>query len=69
MGFHPAWKFETVIELIFKNGFATEIRNVSERIAEIRNNMLKKPFNGKNLNDSESLKKWIESTFRLDYHL
>jgi hypothetical protein len=36
MGFHPAWKYERVIELIFEGGLLTAEHDRSERMAEIR---------------------------------
>ncbi len=36
MGFHPAWKYNTVMELIFENGILTGEFDRSERMAEIR---------------------------------
>lgn len=36
MGFHPAWKYETVIELVFDAGILKETFDRSERMAEIR---------------------------------
>lgn len=36
MGFHPAWKYETVIELVFENGVLTSEYDRSEKMAEIR---------------------------------
>lgn len=36
MGFHPAWKYKTVIELIFDAGILKEEIDRSERMAEIR---------------------------------
>ena len=35
MGFHPAWKYSTVIELVFDNGYLTAEYDCSERMAEI----------------------------------
>ncbi|BDZ71293.1 hypothetical protein GCM10025861_18100 [Methanobacterium petrolearium] len=35
-GFHPAWKFEEVNELIFHDGKLTEKKDVSDKLAEVR---------------------------------
>jgi hypothetical protein len=40
MGFHPAWKYTTVIELIFTNGILQEDFDRSERMAEIRQKII-----------------------------
>lgn len=39
MGFHPAWKYRTVIELAFEDGKLTAENDRSERMAEIRRTM------------------------------
>jgi hypothetical protein len=36
MGFHPPWKYETVIELVFEGGVLKAEHNRSERMAEAR---------------------------------
>lgn len=36
MGFHPAWKYETVIELIFDAGILKQEYDRSDRMAEVR---------------------------------
>ncbi len=36
MGFHPPWKYETVIELVFENGVLQNEFDRSERMAEVR---------------------------------
>jgi len=36
MGFHPAWKYERVIELVFDNGVLLQEFDRSERMAEVR---------------------------------
>jgi hypothetical protein len=35
MGFHPAWKYETVIELVFERGTLTKEADRSEQMAEL----------------------------------
>lgn len=39
MGFHPAWKYKRVMELIFEAGTLTAEFDRSERVAEIRNEL------------------------------
>lgn len=36
MGFHPAWKYEEVVELIFDEGILTQAFDRSEQMTEIR---------------------------------
>lgn len=41
MGFHPAWKYRHVVEVILSHGYVTETRDVSGIMQEIRNKMVK----------------------------
>jgi hypothetical protein len=65
MGFHPAWKFGTVYELIFQDGKLIEKRNMSKKMAEIRNKLSDKPL--KPDFSETDLHEWIDSTFKLEY--
>jgi len=69
MGFHPAWKYKTVFELIFDNGKVVERRDVSSKIQELRNKMVKHPLRPESGASKEEISSWIESTFKLDYEL
>ncbi len=40
MGFHSAWKYETVFELIFENGILVEECDRSKKMAELRQQIL-----------------------------
>jgi hypothetical protein len=65
MGFHPAWKFRQVLELLFKEGRLTRAQDHSERIARIRDDIAsgKRP----DPDGSEDLPAWVSRTFELDY--
>jgi hypothetical protein len=41
MGFHPPWKYETVIELVFDSGILKFTFDRSEQMAEIRDLVIK----------------------------
>jgi hypothetical protein len=69
MGFHPAWKFREVVELIFDRGEIVDTRDVSEQMEKIRNEMVHKPLQPGLEEGEERIKSWIESTFSLDYDL
>jgi len=59
MGFHPAWKYRTVFELIFDQGDVGEIRDVSKQIEEWRNkNVVQRPFPEKGASEEE-IKAWL----------
>ena len=40
MGFHPAWKYTNVVELIFAKGILRQQFDRSERMADIRQGVL-----------------------------
>lgn len=68
MGFHPAWKYKTVFELIVSHGEVTETRDVSGRMEEVRRQMLKSPMQPGANATKEQIEQWVASTFRLNYY-
>lgn len=68
MGFHPAWKYKNVIELVISHGHVTETRDVSDAMQEIRNRMIKPGLEPDVHASREEIRKWIAETFRLDYN-
>jgi len=59
MGFHPAWKYRTVFELIFDQGDVEEIRDVSKQIEEWRNkHIVQRPYPEKGASEEE-IKAWL----------
>lgn len=69
MGFHPAWKYRTVLELVFDGGRLTEQHNVSRKMQDIRARMARRPLRPGTTSGEEEIGAWIESTFRLHYDL
>ena len=69
MGFHPAWKYKTVFEVIFSHGNVIETRNVSDRMEEIRKKMVKSPLQPGVNATKEEVQEWVASTFKLNYNL
>lgn len=68
MGFHPAWKYKTVFELILSHGYVIETRDVSRRMEEIRNEMVKSPLQPGVNASKEQIEEWVASTFKLNYN-
>ncbi len=64
MGFHPAWKYETVFELVFSRGTLLKTKDVSQRMAELRREMTKKPLQPGPDTPRQKLEEWIASTFK-----
>ena len=67
MGFHPAWKYRTVFELVISHGAVLETRNVSEQMEQVRNQMAKSPLEPGVKATPEQIKKWVAATFKLEY--
>jgi len=67
MGFHPAWKYRNVFELVLAQGYVLETRDVSERMEQIRNEMIKSPLEPDASATPEQIEAWVAAAFRLDY--
>jgi hypothetical protein len=67
MGFHPAWKYTEVHELLFEEGRLTEARDCSEAMARVRERMKNAPLAPGSRASKADVEQWIEKTFRLDY--
>jgi hypothetical protein len=67
MGFHPAWKYETVFELVFSQGHLIETKDVSGQMAELRERMSRQPLQPGTDVSRQELEDWIASTFKRSY--
>lgn len=65
MGFHPAWKYEDVRELLFTDGHVDAVQDRSAEMAEARR-MIESGA-AKDPDGDRNLASWIERTFTLDY--
>lgn len=68
MGFHPAWKYREVHELLFEDGRLQTSDDRSDAIAEIRDQQLAAAPLNPDARDSEKVATWIERTFSLSYY-
>ncbi|MEN0060786.1 MAG: hypothetical protein AAGA48_01485 [Myxococcota bacterium] len=68
MGFHPAWKYGTVIELLLREGHVEDVRDVSLLMAERRESVRNAPSPDRPPTRPE-LEAWIKRTFSRDYGL
>jgi len=66
MGYHPAWKYEEVYELIFDKGLLTDNRNISDKMREYRI-MQKNEHLGQEPGKPFDYDSWIEKCFSLKY--
>lgn len=67
MGYHPAWKYETVFELSISQGTVLETRDISQQMAELRTKMIHQPLQPGTDASNLDLQKWIASTFKRNY--
>lgn len=67
MGFHPAWKFEKVIELIFVNGVLTVAHDRSADMEKIRESKAGAGGQAKRLGSPVEIVGWIENCFDRRY--
>jgi hypothetical protein len=67
MGFHPAWKFRIVHELIFNGGELVESHDRSAAIDEFRNDMKDAPLKPGADSTRGEIRQWIERCFSQDY--
>jgi len=68
MGYHPAWKFREVHELVFTEGRLTEQRDVSAAMEKYRQERETTELKPNVLQTHPDIyKDWIRSTFSLDY--
>jgi hypothetical protein len=67
MGFHPAWKYRIVHELIFNDGELVESHDRSAAIAEFRDDMKDAPLKPDVDSTRQEIRQWIERCFSQDY--
>ncbi len=67
MGFHPAWKYEKVHELVFESGKLKSESDLSGKMVEVREKIKSETIEkGKNPSRNE-IEAWIDECFNRDY--
>lgn len=66
MGFHPAWKFSEVHELLVENGQVLCAEDRSAHMAEARALLSVLPLRPKDPRDNQEVAEWVSRCFRLD---
>ena len=71
MGFHPAWKHERVIELIFEKGVLQTEFDRSDQMADIRQRILKEPGDnhGSGMPSKDEIREFVERSFDRSYRM
>ena len=67
MGFHPAWNFEHVEELLFEDGKLMNRENVSHKLAETRKDLVANSLEPDFDPPSAKVLEWIKNAFSLEY--
>lgn len=67
MGFHPAWKYRRVHELLFEEGRLTGVSDVSKKLAMLRSKMKKAKLEPGLETPPKDLIEWIAECFSRDY--
>lgn len=67
MGFHPAWKYRTVREVLFERGRMIEDFDRSSQIKELRSRLSAQPLQPKLHDDRARIAEWVEQCFSRDY--
>ncbi len=68
MGFHPAWKYLEVYELLFEKGKLVKENNVSGRMKEFRDKLKNAEEAGHEPEKIEHIYAWVEKCFDLSYN-
>ena len=67
MGFHAAYKFRNVHEVIFKEGRVVMEADRSAEMAEFREMIAGHPLGPTNPDNREEIERWIQRCFSLEY--
>lgn len=67
MGFHPAWKYREVHELIFHEGELVQQTDRSEQIAELRQEIANRPLEPEYEARRSEIERWVEKCFSQEY--
>jgi hypothetical protein len=67
MGFHPAWKYEEVHELVFESGKLKSESDLSRTMVEVREKIESETTNEGEKPSRKEIEAWIDECFRRDY--
>ena len=67
MGFHPAWKYRRVREVILEQGVITEDFDRSAEMEDFRSQLAEQPLEPGLKDDRLRIEKWIEQCFSRNY--
>jgi hypothetical protein len=67
MGFHPAWTFREVHELLLEGGRVVQEADRSAAMAEFRDMVAGRPLGPSDPEDREAIERWVQRCFRREY--
>ncbi len=67
MGFHPAYKFREVHELLFEEGRVVKEADRSAEVAEFREMVADRPLGPTDPENREEIERWVKQCFSLEY--
>ncbi|MCG8016209.1 MAG: hypothetical protein JAY97_08340 [Candidatus Thiodiazotropha sp. 'RUGA'] len=67
MGFHPAWKYEEVHELVFESGHLISESDLSSRMVDVRKKAEGDTMQINGTPSKKEIEVWIAECFRRDY--
>jgi hypothetical protein len=67
MGFHPAWKFRQVHELVFEKGRVVKEADRSAEMAGFREMIAGRSLGPRDPDNREEIERWIKRCFSLEY--
>lgn len=67
MGFHPAYKFNHVVELIFEDGKLLHQQDRSDKARSIRERLYEKQTENRQDDPTDKIEQFIKESFSLDY--
>jgi len=67
MGFHPAWKYQHVHELVFEQGRLVEARDVGPEMARLRTHIQTDGSKPDSAASRDQIQEWVAACFSRDY--
>jgi hypothetical protein len=67
MGFHPAWKYREVREILFEQGLVTDDFDRSAEMQMLRDRLSEQPLQPGSADGNARIVEWIQRSFSRDY--
>jgi hypothetical protein len=67
MGFHPAWKYKNVREVVFDSGMLAQDDDRSSEVAQVRAELIKDNPQSRGMPRQNEIEAWVKKCFSRDY--